>query len=67
MKQRLKRRQKLESYLLLQGETSKEQELQKCYQAFKNKLNPEFLSGKPVGRSILLAAWNLSEPEVNGC
>lgn len=62
-----KRRQKLERYLLLQGETGKEQELEKCHQAFKNKLNQEFLSGKPVGRSVLLAAWSHAEPEVNGC
>lgn len=32
----------------------------------ENKLNQEFLSEKPVGRSVLLAAWSCSEPEVNG-
>ena len=63
---RVKRRQKLELYSLLQGETGEEQELQKCHRAFENKLNQEFLSGKPVGRSVLLAAWSHSEPEVNG-
>lgn len=43
MKLRVKRRQKLELHLLLQGETDEEQELPKCHQAFENKLNWEFL------------------------
>lgn len=37
MKLRVKRRQKLELHLLLQGETDEEQELPKCHQAFENK------------------------------
>lgn len=65
MKLRVKRSQKLELHLLLQGETGEEQKLQKCHRAFENKLNQEFLSGKPVGRSVVLAAWSHSEPEVN--
>lgn len=65
MKLRVKRSQKLELPLLLQGETGEEQKLQKCHRAFENKLNQEFLSGKPVGRSVVLAAWSHSEPEVN--
>lgn len=59
-------RQKLELCLLLQGETGEERELQKCHQAFENELNQEFLSGKPVGRSALLAAGSHNEPQVNG-
>lgn len=43
MKLRVKRRQKLELHLLLQGETSTEQELPKCQQAFEKELNWEFL------------------------
>lgn len=66
MKLRVKRRQKLELSLLLQGETGEEQGLQKCQQAFENKLNEEFLSGKPAGRSALLAAPSHSQPGLNG-
>lgn len=43
MKLRVKRRQKLELHLLLQGETGEEQEVPKCHQAFENKLNGELL------------------------
>lgn len=49
MKLRAQRRQKLELYVPLQGETGEEQELPKCHRALENQLNQEFLSGKPVG------------------
>lgn len=49
MKLRVKRRRKLELHLLLQGETSEEQELPKCHQAFENKLNWELLGSRLEG------------------